>query len=437
MKNVNINCRRIFLSVGVAGALLALCAASACRNNGANDAPTEGEIEKTTRLIKPYVVPKGVALETRTFPVVVKEGTSSKLSFRVPGRLEDFDVTPGRRFQEGETVARLDPRDYQLVVDRCKQDLIEARAALRAMETGARPEDLASAEAAYEAARSQRETAEKQYRRMESLHSDGAASELQYDLAKSTYDSAQAAERAAEKTLEKARKGSREEEIEMAKAKVAGLEIDLQIAENKLEDTTLAAPFSGVVTEKFFDNHEEVAPGLAVVTLVDDGTFEGELSVTEELTLRLKDVAKIECAFDAVPGKVFSATVKEASTSVQKNTRSYLMTIKIDATEQDGVLLGMVGVARVSLSDPSERMMIPTAAIVSGADENGDLAPDKTNVWLVDKDTLSITRRDVTVGATFDDKTRILSGLSGGETIVGAGARFLTDGQKIRLPREE
>ena len=52
-------------------------------------------------------------------------------------------------------------------------------------------------------------------------------------------------------------------------------------------------------------------------------------------------------------------------------------------------------------------------------------------------DTLAIARRSVTVGATVGDKVRILSGLSGGETIVGAGARFLSDGQKIRLPEEE
>jgi RND family efflux transporter MFP subunit len=393
--------------------------------------------KKAIRPIKPYVVPEGATTEYRAFPVVIKEGASAKLSFRVPGMLEDFDVTTGRRFEQGEVVAQLERRDYQLIVERCKQALVEARAGLRAMETGARPEDLASAEAGYEAAQSQRETAEKQYRRIESLYNDGSASAMQYDLAKSTYDSAVAAERAAEKTLEKAQKGSRIEEIEMMKAKIAGLEIDLQLAENKLKDTTLVAPFSGVVTEKFYDNHETVVPSVAIVTLVDDQRYEGELSVTEEVALRLSDITKIECTFDALPGRVFSATIKEASTSIQKNTRSYLMTISIDASERDGALIGMVGVATISLADPNAFMLVPVAALTSGPPSGGSTPSSETNVWVVDMDTLAIARRSVTVGATVGDKVRILSGLSGGETIVGAGARFLSDGQKIRLPEEE
>ena len=182
------------------------------------------------------------------------------------------------------------------------------------METGARPEDLASAEAGYEAAQSQRETAEKQYRRIESLYNDGSASAMQYDLAKSTYDSAVAAERAAEKTLEKAQKGSRIEEIEMMKAKIAGLEIDLQLAENKLKDTTLVAPFSGVVTGNSTTITRRSFRASRSSPLVDDQRYEGELSVTEEVALRLSDITKIECTFDALPGRVFSATIKEAST---------------------------------------------------------------------------------------------------------------------------
>ncbi len=437
MKYVKFDRRGAFSRVGALIALFTLIACPACRRNDASSQLTEAAQEKTVRPIQPFVVPEGEKAEVRTFPVVIKEGTSAKLSFRVPGKLENFDVTPGRRFKEGEVVAQLERRDYQLIVDRCKQALVEANAALKAMETGARPEDLASAEAGYEAAKSQRETAERQYQRMNSLHSDGAASELQFDLAKSTYDSAVAAERAAEKTLEKAQKGSRDEEIEMAKAKIAGLEIDLKLAENKLADTTLVAPFSGVVTEKYFDNHETVAPGVAIVELVDDKSYEGELSVTEELTLRLDDISKIECSFEAIPGKKFAATVKEALTSVQKNTRSYLMTISIDVGEEDGALLGMVGDAHIFLNDPDGFMLIPTSAVVVGVDENGVVVPDQTNVWLVDKDSLTITRRAVKLGNSIDGKAQILSGLNGGETIVGAGARFLSDGQKIRLEESE
>ena len=403
-----------------------------CKRSSA-DLPEADSSELDARPVRVYVVPEPTAVETRTFPVFVKGGATTKLSFRTPGRLEEFNAEVGRRFQEGEVVARLDARDYQLVVDRAQQALVEARAALKAMETGARPEDVASAEAAFSAARSQRETAEKQYARIDSLRSDGTASEMQYDLAKSTLDAARAAELAAEKTLEKARKGSRAEEIEMIKAKISGLEIDLQLAENKLSDVVLTAPFSGVVSEKFFENHETVAPGLAVATLVDDKSFEGEMSATEELLQRRDSVASVECRFEGVPGKVFPATLKRVSTSVQKGNRSYLATLSVNASAEDGVLIGMVGVATLTLADSSDKVYVPASSLVS----NSEVSDTSTSVWVVNEDGETLTRREVEVGELSDDRAEILSGLSSGERIVGAGARFIKEGQKIRLLQDE
>ena len=398
------------------------------------EVPATGtQVGSSERIVRSYLVEKGALTETRTFPVVLKEGVAAKLSFRVAGKLDGFSVVPGRRFEKGDLVASLDPRDYQLIVDRAKEALKEANAALRAMETGARPEDLATAEAAYAAAKSQRETAEKQFKRMESLRQDEAVSVMQYDLAKSTYDAAVAAERAAEKTVEKSKVGAREEEIEMIKAKIAGLEIDLQLAENKLADTKLYAPFAGIVSEKFYEDHETVAPGMAVLTLVDDKSFEGEIGITEELALRLKDVEKIECQFEAIPDKKFEATIKETSTTVQKDTRAYLMTIGVNATEEDGALLGMVGTARIVFKIPSGAIYVPTSSLVVGTDESGAPSQSSTHVWIIDASSQTLSRRVVEVGDSADDRTRILSGLEGGEMIVGAGARFLSDGQKISL----
>ena len=261
------------------------------------------------------------------------------------------------------------------------------------------------------------------------VEKDGAVSEVQYDLAKSTYDSAVAVERSAEMNLEKAQKGSRDEEIEMTKAKIAGLMLDRDLAKNKLEDTKLLAPFTGVVSEKFFENHETVLPGVAILTLVDDCSFEGELSVSEELVARQGDVQSIECTFETLPDKVFPASVRQTSSSVQKGNRSYLATISIDAKPEDGLLIGMVGTAKMTLMESHDFYLIPSSALVPLSDGSDD---GDSSVWIFDSATNSISRRNVKVGVFINDQAQILSGLKGGETIVSAGARFLTDGQEVR-----
>lgn len=389
------------------------------------------------RPVQLFEVPDGAQLEKRSFPVFIKGGETAKLSFRVPGKLIEFNADVGTRYKKGDVVAQLDPRDYELAVSRADQAIKEAEAGLSAMETGARAEDVESLQAALDAAKSQLETAKRQFERMESLRKDGAASEVQYDLAKSAYDSAAAAELAASKNLEKAHKGSRSEEIEMMKSKIEGLKIDRELAANKLDDTKLLAPFDGVVSEKFFDNYESVLPGLGILTLVNDETYEGELSVSEEFVARQGDVRSITCTFDALPNKSFTASLKQTSSSVQKGNRSYLATLSLDAGPDDGLLVGMVGVAELELQSADNFVMIPMAALVSGNGEpvKEDLGETvhESSVWVVDKEAQTVSRRDVKVGVFVNGQAQIVEGLSGGEAIVSAGARFLVDGQKVSL----
>ena len=441
MNNIDRTKPRFFAVVATFALVLPILTNASCNRRDADSLTVDSVVSATVpRPVQAYVIPDGSNMETRTFPVFVKGGETAKLSFRIPGRLVEFNAAVGVRFNKGDVVAALDPRDYQLAVDRATKAIQEAKAGLSAMETGARSEDKATLEAALEAAKTQLETAKRQLERMDSLYKDGVASEGQYDLAKTAYDGAVAAELAAEKNLEKANKGSRDEEIEMVKAKIAGLEVDLELAQNKLSDTRLTAPFSGVVSEKFFDNHETILPGVSLLTLVDDASFEGELSVSEEFVARQGDVESIECTFDALPDKVFNASVKQTSSSVQKGNRSYLATLTIDAQPEDGLLIGMVGVAKMRLRDANNFVMIPASALIADPaqlqhEETGTYSLD-SSVWTIDPATETVVRRDVKVGVFVNDQAQILEGLSGGEQIVSAGARFLTDGQKVQLVAE-
>ena len=420
----------------VAPLLFAICLVSAScdRAQKSSDDDDSAVASSAPRPVRVFTTPVGSDIETRTYPVFIKGGDSVKLSFRTAGRIVDFDATVGARFKEGDVVARLDVRDYQLAVDRIEKSIAEARAGLSAMKTGARAEDVASLEAALEAANSQLSTADKQLSRIESLYKDGVASESQYDLAKSTREGALAAKTAAEKNLEKARVGARSEEIEMLEAKIAGLEVELELARNKLADTELHAPFDGVVSEKYSDNHESVLPGAPIITLVNDATLEGELNVSEEFIARQASLVSVECSFDELPNRVFPARIKQTSTSTQQGSRSYPVTLVVDAQPNDGLLVGMIGEATFQFKDARAYVTIPTSALVAGevSEDSDDSSTKNFSVWIVDEETQTARRRDVKVGVFTDEQAQILEGLEGGEPIVSAGARFLVEGQRVK-----
>jgi len=390
--------------------------------------------EKLPPLVRTLTIPTADKTEQRTFPVLLREGETARLSFRVPGQIQEFNVHVGQSLKTGDVIARLDPVDFELAIKRIESSLAEAHAGLRAMQNGARREDVATLESQLTAATSQWETAEKQFRRMENLKKDGTVSDVQYDLAKSTRDSALSAKESYQSQLEKAKKGSREEEIEMTQAKIAGLEVDLQLAQVALEHTVLKAPFDGIIAEKFSDNHEIVVPGIAVVSLVNPTTFEGELSVPEEIVLRKNEIQRIECVFDKISSDIFPATVKEMGVAAQNGKLAYPLTLNIELPanvnpeNQQGVLSGMVGVAYIDLASPGSPQKIPTTAIFS--DHNAE-SSGESFVFILNQDG-TISKRPVKTGVFDEQGVQILDGLNPGDTIVSAGVRFLKDGQKVR-----
>lgn len=425
--------RHLFLVLGAAGLG---CAFSI----GCQHADTEKSVSETTAsspvLVRVLSIPNDRISELRSFPLFVKEGQTAKLSFRVPGQLQEFDPIIGKRVEEGEVIAKLDQRDYILSIERLKQGLVEANAGLSAMKTGARAEDVAALEAQIRAAETAAVNAKTQLKRMENLRADGTASQVQYDAAKTTSDGAEAQLDALKQQLTKAKAGARAEEIEAMEAKIAGLKVDLELAENKLADTELKAPFNGIISQKYFDNYETIAPGIAVLELINTDRLEATLNVPEEIILRRGDIETINCKFPAVPNSVFCGTIKEIGQTTRSGGLSYPLTITIEQVsipsenEKHAVLIpGMSGTAEITLKGNGSTILLPSAALIPSSEGTGQ---KESAVWIIN-DQMKLERHPVHITTFTENGVIVEDGLSGGEKIVGAGARFLTEGEEVRV----
>lgn len=384
--------------------------------------------------------------EVRTFTGFAKEGRTSRIAFRVAGPVCRLDTVMGRRVPKGAVLAEIDSRDYELVVSRVKAGLVEARALEKAMKTGAREEDLASLEAQLAAAVSAWETAEKNYKRFESLLESQSASQAQFDLAKTQYDTARSTRDTAQQQLEKGKRGARDEEIEAIEAKIKGLEIELQTAENALEDTKLLAPYPGYVSQKYVEVNEIVAPGTPIVAFTEALTLHVETSVPESMIVRQGDITGYFCQFEAYPGKRFPAKLKELGQALQAGKQGYPLEITVDVPEDLTVQPGMAATVSIELKRESPPCFVPLAAIVgqdnfsalphgdgSGKIKPRDAAPTQTVVWIVDPSDNTVHKRTVTILRVLDDGVEIGGDIHPGEKIVGAGARFLAEGQKVQF----
>ncbi len=200
------------------------------------------------------VAPKGsnVAVDYR-LTGQVSAPRRSQLTFRVSGFISSVPLKPGTKAKQGEVIATLDDRDFQL-----RLELAKAR------------RDSAAAQLA---------AAEKEFQREQELKKANASTASNYDRIKSGYDVARVAVRLAQ--------------------------LDLEQAELAFKDTKLTAPYDCVVSTQFkFDGESvQMAPPSPVVEVYDTAEPEVTLSAPERLMGQIQVGSKLKLA---VPSANFS-----------------------------------------------------------------------------------------------------------------------------------
>ncbi len=205
----------------------------------------------------------------------------------------------------------------------------------------------------------------------------------------------------------------------------------LDSAKKDLADTVLRAPFSGVVAEKLAVRFENVSPQQEIVTLQSTGAAEAVVSVPASLVPRLanrpptNEYVVLSSAPDLeIPGRFMSVR-----TQADVQSQTFTVRFAFDAPSNVVVLPGTTATvygSRELLGDEIEGdgINVPVGAILSDGKARF--------VWVVDRKTMQVAKRKVTVGKGTGADVPIIDGLEAGETIVGAGAAYLHEGMKIR-----
>src|SRR5262249_41259323 len=104
------------------------------------------------RPVKTLVVAAGGELHVRSFPGKAEASKRVELAFQVPGLLVKLPVKEGQKVAKGEVIAQLRQDEFQARLKALQGQLDQARAALRALQAGERPEQRLRLEANVRAA---------------------------------------------------------------------------------------------------------------------------------------------------------------------------------------------------------------------------------------------------------------------------------------------
>lgn len=196
------------------------------------------------------------------------EATEARLGFQVPGRIDSVLVREGQSVDAGQVLAVLDRREMNARRD-------QARALLAELEHGSRPEEIAQAGAAVEAARQRFQDAQRDLDRAHTLFAGGAISQEVLDKAQTGVEVVRSQLRQAEEQYLLTKSGPRVERIAAQRSQLAQTEAIL-------DNMTIRAPFAGVVTVRHREPGETAAAGAPVLSLLDPSSRWVRIYVRED-----------------------------------------------------------------------------------------------------------------------------------------------------------
>ncbi|WP_144060158.1 efflux RND transporter periplasmic adaptor subunit [Rhodopirellula sallentina] len=392
------------------------------------------EAERAADPIRPVRVVKVGDLEAitgRSFPGRASAKNDVDLSFQVSGPLVELPVDVGSVVSSGDTIAKIDSRDFDTALRDTEARLDKAKANLLAMERGARPEEINQLKLALKQAEASYEQAIAEHDRNAELVKSGAVSQSQFDITAARRKRAAAEVDDAIEALNIGMTGAREEDLDAKRAEVRSLEAAVTDAKNRLDDTTLAAPFDGEISVRYVDNFQRVEAKQAIVRIVDVSEIEIVVQVPESVIGLLEKGIPVTCKFDAIGEREFHGKVTKIGREASKTTRTYPVTVQIEQPDDANVLPGMAATVSIKTTGSDStvnNLIIPLQAVFTEPADDS-----QSFVWVFDDATGKVSRRAVTLGELTPVGVRVTEGLKVGDHVVTAGINSLQEGQVVKL----
>lgn len=224
--------------------------------------------------------------------------------------------------------------------------------------------------------------------------------------------------------------GGRTEDIDAAEAALRGLEAQIETAQNNLTDTTLRAPFDGIIARRDIENFTNIQAGQTIVLLQALATVDLAFDVpgpdVTAFSANGPENIRNQVIFDALPDEVFDGEFVEFSTQADAATQTYRGRIAVNIPSDVTILPGMVGRVISSVAtNGAQHLSVPLSAVAA----NPDGSPF---VWRVDPDQNTVAKVPVSLGEAAADEVIVRTGLAEGDTVVSAGIGQLQEGMEIR-----
>lgn len=322
---------------------------------------------------------------------------------QVSGKIEKIYVTLGQKVKTGDLIAQIDSSTQQNTLDTATAKLASYQAQLKAKKV------------AYSVAKSS-------YDRLAKLYAKKSVSLDEFESAKDTLATAEAA-------------------IEEIDASIKQAEIEVNDAKTNLGYTKIVAPIDATiisipVSEGQTVNANQTTPTIVQVAdlskvLIKPEISEGDITkVTAGMEVKfstLSDPDKIyRATIDSVDPAMTTLTDNEYTESVSDTNAVYYYANVVVENPDNNLRIGMTTQNTITIADVKNTLLIPTMT----------LKKQNNKVFVNVLTTANqVEQREVQIGLNDDMNTQILSGLNEGEKVVSSQVAAGETVGTVRGPR--
>jgi RND family efflux transporter MFP subunit len=318
---------------------------------GCNHKPAAQEVKKAAP--EPTLVTVAQAEARRVDRIVSVTGSllpdeQITVNSEVAGRVSSIRADFGQAVRRGDVLAEIDKREYEIQLERAKAALAQALA--RAGLTAGQENDPPRSTPMVRQAQAQMEDAKFKYDSAAKLVKTGDISQDRFNELEKAYRARQAAYEAAM------------DELRTLWANIEALKAEVKLAQKRVSDATLRAPFDGTVAQKHISPGQYLKDNQPILTLVKTNPLRLRLEVPETAAGQVAVGTTLTFTTDATPGAEFRAQVRELNPSLDSRSRS--LTAEARLTSSDVRLRpGMFAQIRLVLARDVPVVLVPKRAV--------------------------------------------------------------------------
>lgn len=236
------------------------------------------------------------------------------VSPQVSGRVIELNFEAGQRIERDFVLAVLDSTEYQAEFERVSALMEAAQENLAELREGSRPDEIKQVKAELAESQTNLEQAERDYKRLKDLVTNGFGNKQDFETAESQYQMLKKRVDKLSATTQLMVDGPRRERKRAAEAQVRQAEAEVRRAKWRLDNCVITAPISGTVLKKNAELGNLVNPvafngSFSLCDMADLSKLEVELSIQEREIAKVKKGQRCKVRPEAYPDRFYDGVV--------------------------------------------------------------------------------------------------------------------------------